>query len=61
MIVTLTGMMGSGKSTVGRRLAAVLGWDYIDLDQYITDAEGADIPSIFAQGGESLFREIEHR
>ena len=61
MIVTLTGMMGSGKSTIGRRLAAVLGWDYIDLDQYIVEKEGTDIPSIFAKGGESLFREIEHR
>ena len=60
MIVTLTGMMGCGKSTVGRRLAAVLGWDYIDLDQYVVGEEGEDIPTIFARGGESLFREIEH-
>ena len=61
MTVTLTGMMGSGKSTIGKRLATVLDWEFIDLDQYIVEQEGCDIPSIFAKGGESLFREIEHR
>ena len=61
MTVTLTGMMGSGKSTIGKRLATVLAWEFIDLDQYIVEQEGCDIPSIFAKGGESLFREIEHR
>lgn len=60
MTVTLTGMMGSGKSTIGRRLAKILGWDFIDLDQYIVEQEGCDIPSIFAKGGESLFRKIEY-
>lgn len=61
MTVTLTGMMGSGKSTIGRRLATILDWEFIDLDQYIVEQEGCDIPSIFAKGGESLFREIEYR
>ena len=60
MTVSLTGMMGSGKSTIGRRLTKILGWDFIDLDQYIVEQEGCDIPSIFAKGGESLFREIEY-
>ncbi|MGN0190651.1 MAG: shikimate kinase [Candidatus Cryptobacteroides sp.] len=61
MIVTLTGMMGCGKSTVGRRLASVLGWNYTDLDQYIVREEGMSIPEIFSLGGESLFRDIEYR
>ena len=61
MTVTLTGMMGSGKSTIGKRLATVLDWEFIDLDQYIVEQEGCIMRAIFTKGGESLFREIEHR
>lgn len=59
MIVSLTGFMGSGKSTVGRVLAASRGWDFIDLDDEVVRREGRGIPELFAEGGESLFRKVE--
>jgi len=59
MTITLTGFMGSGKSSVGKELSSILGYPLIDLDSYIEDKEGESIPEIFARGGESLFREIE--
>ena len=59
MIVTLTGFMGCGKSTVGRVLAASRGWDFVDLDDEVTRREGRGIPEIFAEGGEPLFRKAE--
>lgn len=60
-IITITGFMGSGKSTVGRALAAGLGADFADLDDCIVESVGRSIPEIFAEGGESSFREIECR
>ncbi len=51
--------MGAGKSTVGRALAALLSWDFIDLDQHIETREGRSVPEIFAGSGEATFREIE--
>ena len=59
MIVTLTGYMGSGKSTVGGRLASLLGCDFVDLDCYIADKAGRSIPEIFEEDGEKAFRAIE--
>ena len=56
----LTGFMGSGKSTVGRLLAAQLVWRFADLDGEIESAAGLSISQIFAQKGEGVFREIEH-
>ena len=56
--VILTGMMGSGKTTVGRELAAVLGYSFIDLDEIIEKKFGK-ISDIFAQKGEEYFREAE--
>ena len=60
MIYTLTGFMGSGKSTVGRLLAAD-GEDsrFIDLDEHIALLTGRSIPELFARGGESAFRDAE--
>jgi shikimate kinase len=55
----LTGFMGSGKTTVGRRVAELLGREFIDLDHYIVESEGRTIPSIFESDGESGFRAIE--
>ena len=55
----LVGMSGSGKSTVGPRVAGALGADFVDLDQVITLAAGCDIPRIFEHEGEEGFRERE--
>ena len=56
--VILTGMMGSGKTTVGKELATVLNYDFIDLDEVIENKYGK-ITDIFSQKGEKYFREIE--
>ncbi|MEL5848614.1 MAG: shikimate kinase [Candidatus Igneacidithiobacillus chanchocoensis] len=55
------GPMGSGKSTIGRLLAARLRWQFVDSDARIVAATGVDIPTIFAIEGEAGFREREHR
>ena len=59
--IYLVGFMGSGKSTVGRLLAARLGWEFVDLDAEIEREGGAKITEIFAKFGEPAFRAIEHR
>ena len=51
--------MASGKSTVGRLVAARLGWDFRDLDEVIEAAAGRSIPEIFALEGEPAFRQRE--
>ena len=57
--IVLTGFMGSGKSTVGRLLAATLGWRFLDLDTVIEHRTGRTVPEIFADNGEAHFRELE--
>lgn len=59
--VVLVGMMGSGKSSVGKRLAARLGLPFVDADTEIETAAGMSIPDIFSQRGESEFRDGERR
>ncbi len=59
-MVCLTGFMGSGKSTVGRLLAAQLAWRFVDLDSEIERESSLTIAQIFAQKGELVFRDIEH-
>lgn len=59
MIVCLTGFMGAGKSSVGERLAALIGCEWVDLDSYIEKKIGMDIPGIFDFQGENGFRAIE--
>ena len=51
--------MASGKTTVGRLLAALLGWRHLDLDSEIERHEGRTVASIFAAEGEAYFRERE--
>lgn len=60
MIIFMTGFMGSGKSTVGRALAAAVGFGFTDLDDYIVRMTGRTITQIFLHG-EGSFRDIEVR
>jgi shikimate kinase len=57
--IVLTGFMGAGKTTVGRLLAARLGWEFLDLDAAIESRTGLAVPSIFATHGEAHFRQLE--
>ena len=59
MMITLTGFMGSGKTTVGKVLADFLGCPFLDLDELIVKKAGKSIPDIFAQDGEPAFRLLE--
>src|SRR3989442_10200211 len=53
------GFMGAGKTTVGRHLARLLGWDFLDLDERIVANERLGIAQIFAVKGEAYFRRLE--
>jgi shikimate kinase len=59
--VVLVGMMGAGKSSIGRRLAARLGIPFVDADTEIESAAGMTIPEIFEKHGEPYFRSGEAR
>lgn len=54
--IFLTGYMASGKTTFGKVLSEKLGWDFIDLDEYIENSEGKKISEIFQIEGEEAFR-----
>ncbi|MES2778518.1 MAG: shikimate kinase [Bacteroidota bacterium] len=58
--IYLIGMMGVGKSTLGKQLANALGYSFIDTDKQIAFIEGRSIQQIFDEEGESYFREAEH-
>jgi shikimate kinase len=60
-LIVLVGMMGAGKSTVGRRLAARLRLPFLDADIEIEAAAGMSIPEIFETHGEAYFRDGEAR
>src|SRR6202040_715619 len=60
-LIVLVGMMGAGKSTIGRRLAARLRLPFLDADIEIEAAAGMSIPDIFECHGEPLFRDGEAR
>lgn len=59
--IALIGLMGVGKSTVGKRLAARLDLPFIDADHAIEEAAGLTIPEIFERFGEAHFRDGERR
>ncbi len=59
MKIFLTGYMGSGKSTLGPKLARALDVPFFDLDKIIEEQEGTTIASFFEQKGEEAFRQLE--
>jgi len=59
--IVITGFMGTGKTTVGRRVAERLNRPFIDTDEEIVRRTGRTIPDIFAHEGEANFRHIERR
>jgi shikimate kinase len=59
--IALVGLMGVGKSSIGRRLGAVLGMPFVDADIEVEAAAGRSIPEIFAAYGEAAFRDGERR
>jgi len=61
MRIYLIGYMGSGKSTLGKRLAKHAGMDFIDLDKHIEEQNCQTIPRMFKTEGEDIFREKERK
>ena len=59
--IVLVGLMGAGKTTIGRRLAQALHLDFVDADAEIEEAAGETIPEIFKNHGEAAFRAGEKR
>lgn len=57
--VVLVGFMGAGKSRVGREVARLLDWSFVDVDQEIEWRSGRRIPDIFRESGEAAFRALE--
>ncbi len=57
--IFLIGFMGSGKSSIGERLAQRMGWQFVDTDRLIEATHHTTIAQIFAQQGENAFRAIE--
>ena len=60
MKIYLWGLMGSGKSFIGKQLAEALGWQFLDLDAEIEASENRSIADIFDVSGSSYFRDAEH-
>lgn len=59
--IVLVGLMGAGKSCIGKRLAEAIGWHFIDADSEIEKAAGCSIADIFERHGEQAFRDGEKR
>jgi shikimate kinase len=57
--IILIGMMGTGKTTIGRALSHSTGWKWIDTDQTIEERTGKSIPEMFKEMGEAVFRRFE--
>ena len=59
--IVLVGLMGAGKSCIGKRLAETIGWNFVDADSEIEKAAGCSISDIFERHGEAAFRDGERR
>lgn len=60
MRIFVLGFMGNGKTTIGRKLASRIGYQFIDLDEEIAGETGLTVEEIFFQYGEHFFRQKEH-
>lgn len=60
MVVFLIGFMGSGKSTIGKKLAKTLNYNFLDLDQIIEQQTSQSIANLFETKGEHYFRQLEN-
>ena len=58
--IVLCGFMGCGKSTIGKQLARLTGYTFVDMDAYIEQKAGMSIPQIFDTFGEGHFRDLEY-
>ncbi len=58
-VIAVSGYMGAGKSVVGARAASTLGWEFVDLDQFVDSTTGRTPEEIFASQGEQGFRAVE--
>ena len=59
MNIILIGFMGSGKTTIGRKLAVRLGYRFVDMDRFIEEEQQCKISQIFEERGEGAFRSLE--
>jgi XRE family aerobic/anaerobic benzoate catabolism transcriptional regulator len=59
--IALLGLRGAGKSTVGKRVARLLGWKFLELDKEIEREAGMSLSELFALHGEQHYRTLEHR
>lgn len=59
--LVFVGLMGAGKTAIGRRVARLLGTGFVDADDEIEAAAGRSVPEIFAAFGEAAFRDLERR
>ncbi len=57
--IILVGLSGTGKSSVGERVALALGWKLVDMDSALEAQAGKSVPRIFAEDGEATFRQME--
>lgn len=57
--IILVGYMGSGKTTIGRKIASNLGFRFVDTDELVRQRADRSIPEIFSESGEEAFREME--
>ena len=57
--IFITGFSGTGKSTVGREVARILGWRFVDTDEEIVEVSGKQIAALFEEDGEAVFRRLE--
>ena len=57
--IVLMGFMGAGKTTIGKKLAKALEYEFIDTDEWIEKEQGRKISNIFAEDGEVVFRDME--